>query len=100
MSTTKSYLFFLFLIFTTFVYTVSGYASSYSRLVSSGIEHRPRPRSSVGEQPLAKIAIHKSVIALHESASIHASPFILGIKVKKKMVSIIFLCVLDVYIES
>jgi len=35
----------------------------------------------VGEQPLAKIAIHKTVLALHSSASITAAPFVLGIKV-------------------
>ncbi|CAJ1975048.1 unnamed protein product [Sphenostylis stenocarpa] len=33
-----------------------------------------------GEQPLAKIAIHKTVLALHSSASITAVPFVLGIK--------------------
>jgi len=36
---------------------------------------------NVGEQPLAKIAIHKTVLALHSSATITASPFVLGIKV-------------------
>lgn len=34
-----------------------------------------------GEQPLSKIAIHKTVLALHSSASITASPFVLGNKV-------------------
>ncbi|CAJ1975044.1 unnamed protein product [Sphenostylis stenocarpa] len=33
-----------------------------------------------GEQPLAKIAIHKILLALHSSASITAAPFLLGIK--------------------
>ncbi|KAL5146143.1 putative inactive purple acid phosphatase 27 [Glycine soja] len=33
-----------------------------------------------GEQPLAKIAIHKTVLALHSSASIIAVPFVLGTK--------------------
>ncbi|XLT43593.1 hypothetical protein HN873_036197, partial [Arachis hypogaea] len=33
-----------------------------------------------GEQPLAKIAIHKAVVSLHSNASIAASPFLLGTK--------------------
>ncbi|KAK7350703.1 hypothetical protein VNO77_09587 [Canavalia gladiata] len=33
-----------------------------------------------GEQPLAKIAIHKTVLALHSSASITASPFLMANK--------------------
>ncbi|KAI3785862.1 hypothetical protein L1987_44988 [Smallanthus sonchifolius] len=74
----KNIIFFLFLISTTFVYTVSSRSSSYSRLISSGFEHHRR--APIGEQPLAKIAIHKVVIALHKSASIHANPFILGLK--------------------
>ncbi|KAK3225085.1 hypothetical protein Dsin_004947 [Dipteronia sinensis] len=32
----------------------------------------------IGEQPLSKIAIHKTVLALSDSASIGAYPFILG----------------------
>ncbi|XP_076895163.1 putative inactive purple acid phosphatase 27 [Bidens hawaiensis] len=38
-----------------------------------GVGHGP-----IGEQPLAKISIHKVVIALHESASIRANPSLLG----------------------
>ncbi|KAK4773313.1 hypothetical protein SAY87_028332 [Trapa incisa] len=34
----------------------------------------------IGEQPLSKIAIHKATPALHDSASISASPVILGLK--------------------
>lgn len=34
-----------------------------------------------GEQPLSKIAIHKTVVSLHTSASVTATPYILGTKV-------------------
>ncbi|KAI9175226.1 hypothetical protein LWI28_029256 [Acer negundo] len=34
----------------------------------------------IGEQPLSRIAIHKTVLALHNSASIRAYPFVLGLK--------------------
>lgn len=34
-----------------------------------------------GEQPLSKIAIHKAIIAFHDSASIRAHPVLLGLKV-------------------
>lgn len=34
-----------------------------------------------GEQPLSKIAIHRATISLHRSASVRASPSVLGIKV-------------------
>ncbi|RHN68638.1 putative phosphodiesterase I [Medicago truncatula] len=37
--------------------------------------------NGIGEQPLSKIAIHKTILALHSSASITASPFLLGNKV-------------------
>ncbi|KAM7483449.1 hypothetical protein LguiB_008032 [Lonicera macranthoides] len=37
-------------------------------------------RAAIGEQPLSKIAIHQTVLALHESASIKASPLLLGLK--------------------
>ncbi|KEH34962.1 putative phosphodiesterase I [Medicago truncatula] len=36
--------------------------------------------NGIGEQPLSKIAIHKTILALHSSASITASPFLLGNK--------------------
>ncbi|XP_049934830.1 probable inactive purple acid phosphatase 27 isoform X3 [Nymphaea colorata] len=36
-----------------------------------------------GHQPLAKIAIHRTTLALHESASIKVSPVILGLKGEK-----------------
>lgn len=35
----------------------------------------------IGEQPLSKIAIHKAVLALRDSASIKAKPDLLGLKV-------------------
>lgn len=34
-----------------------------------------------GEQPLSKIAIHKTVVSLHSTASITATPALLGTKV-------------------
>lgn len=36
----------------------------------------------IGEQPLSKIAIHKATPAFHDSASISASPVLLGLKVR------------------
>lgn len=36
----------------------------------------------IGEQPLSRIAIHKATPALHDSASISASPVLLGLKVR------------------
>ncbi|KAF7833979.1 putative inactive purple acid phosphatase 27 [Senna tora] len=33
-----------------------------------------------GEQPLSKIAIHKAIVSLHSSASVRASPSLLGMK--------------------
>lgn len=38
---------------------------------------------AIGEQPLSKIAIHKTKLALRDSASIKATPLVLGIKVSK-----------------
>ncbi|KAL8250333.1 hypothetical protein R6Q59_034026 [Mikania micrantha] len=73
---------FLFLVTSSFVYSVSSHGSFYSRLVSSGSESESEhpPHVPIGEQPLAKIAIHKAVLALHKSAFIHANPFVLGSK--------------------
>lgn len=34
-----------------------------------------------GDHPLSKIAIHKATVALRDSASIKAHPFVLGLKV-------------------
>jgi hypothetical protein len=36
-----------------------------------------------GEQPLSKIAIHKTTSALRESVSIQANPVVLGLQVQK-----------------
>ncbi|KAK3043264.1 hypothetical protein RJ639_002507 [Escallonia herrerae] len=36
--------------------------------------------AAIGEQPLSKIAIHKAVLALRESASVKAYPSLLGLK--------------------
>jgi len=41
--------------------------------------------NGIGEQPLSKIAIHKTILALHSSASITASPFLLGNKVQTNL---------------
>lgn len=60
------------------------HASSYSPLIRSDLGRRP-----TDEQPLSKIAVHKALIALHESASIQASPLLLGLKVN--MVYFIYL---------
>ncbi|KAI3764735.1 hypothetical protein L2E82_14748 [Cichorium intybus] len=54
------------------------HAFSVSRLVNSGLDHRLR--APIGEQPLAKIALHKAVIAVHASATVRVSPSLLGIK--------------------
>ena len=53
------------------------------RVVSSLLCFITSPSASAadvhgGEQPLAKIAIHKTVLALRDSASIFASPSLLG----------------------
>lgn len=36
------------------------------------------------EQPLSKIAIHKATLALSDSASVKAKPYVLGLGVGKK----------------
>lgn len=38
-------------------------------------------RVLAGEQPLSKIAIHKTVLALRDSVFINASPLLLGLRV-------------------
>lgn len=40
---------------------------------------------SHGDQPFSKIAIHKAMFALHDSAFVKASPTVLGIKVSFSM---------------
>lgn len=65
----------------TFVYRVSHASSSYSRLVSISHDYH-FIHAPIGEQPLAKIAIQKAVIAIHESASVRVNPFLLGFQVK------------------
>lgn len=67
---------FLFLVSNVVVYKVSQASLSYSRLGLDQHLHAPG-----GEQPLAKIAIHNSVIAIHESACIRANPTLLGLEV-------------------
>ncbi|CAI9280529.1 unnamed protein product [Lactuca saligna] len=71
---------FLLLFSNAIVYKVC-HASSYSRLISGGVDHHHH--SPINKQPLAIIAIHKTVIALHESASIRSNlnSLLLGIKV-------------------
>ncbi|KVH98147.1 Iron/zinc purple acid phosphatase-like C-terminal domain-containing protein [Cynara cardunculus var. scolymus] len=51
------------------------HASSHSSLIRNDLGGR-----SIDEQPLAKIAIYKAVILLHESASIQADPLLLGLE--------------------
>ncbi|XP_061371796.1 probable inactive purple acid phosphatase 27 [Gastrolobium bilobum] len=46
--------------------------------LSMGLAHNDM--NGFGEQPLSKIAIHKTILALHSSASITAAPFLLGNK--------------------
>ncbi|XP_071710006.1 probable inactive purple acid phosphatase 27 [Rutidosis leptorrhynchoides] len=53
-------------------------ASSYSNLETNDLDRHIH--ALIGEQPLAKINIQQAVFALHESASISAKPFILGLK--------------------
>ena len=77
----KLLILFLLLVSNGFVYRFCDASLFYSRLISSGLENR-LPRAPIGEQPLAKIAIHKAVFALHKSASIRAKPFLLGLKVQ------------------
>ena len=48
-------------------------------LVQFAAAHNSKPHA--GEQPLSKIAIHRAVLALHENASIKATPVVLGTKV-------------------
>lgn len=45
---------------------------------------------SHGDQPLSKIAIHKAISALHESAYVKASPEILGMKVRSNSAMFFF----------
>ncbi|KAL7606313.1 hypothetical protein Lser_V15G17398 [Lactuca serriola] len=68
----------VFLLFSNALVDRVCHASFYSRLISSGVDHHLH--SPINEQPLAKIAIHKIVIALHESASIRSNPLLLGFK--------------------
>ncbi|MFS8000540.1 hypothetical protein Hanom_Chr12g01179571 [Helianthus anomalus] len=73
---------FMLLVSNDIAYGVVHHASSYPSHVSNVPEQRVHDAPIV-EQPLAKIDIHKAVIALHESASIRANPFLLGSKVRK-----------------
>ncbi|XP_061371822.1 probable inactive purple acid phosphatase 24 isoform X2 [Gastrolobium bilobum] len=49
----------------------------FSKL-SMGLVHNDM--NGFGEQPLSKIAIHKTILALRSSASITAAPYVLGNK--------------------
>ncbi|KAJ0436362.1 hypothetical protein HanHA300_Chr16g0589931 [Helianthus annuus] len=72
---------FLLLVSNDIAYGVVHHASSYPSHVSNVPEQHVH--APIVEQPLAKIDILKAVIALHESASIRANPFLLGSKVRK-----------------
>nr|XP_043616361.1 nucleotide pyrophosphatase/phosphodiesterase-like [Erigeron canadensis] len=73
-------LFFL-LISNAFIHrSVCHASSSYSQAESSYFDSHLHVLTS--EQPLAKIAIQKTVLALHESAFISAKPSVLGLKGK------------------
>ncbi|KVI06206.1 Iron/zinc purple acid phosphatase-like C-terminal domain-containing protein [Cynara cardunculus var. scolymus] len=50
----------------------TSHASSYH---SHGHRH-----VKINEQPLSEIAIHEAVLALHENATVKASPYVLGLK--------------------
>ncbi|KAL9996408.1 putative phosphodiesterase I [Helianthus debilis subsp. tardiflorus] len=69
---------FLLLVSNDIAYGVVHHASSYPSHVSNVPEQHVH--APIVEQPLAKIDILKAVIALHESASIRANPFLLGSK--------------------
>lgn len=43
--------------------------------------HNKSGSKKFNEQPLSDIAIHEAVLALHENASVKASPYVLGLKV-------------------
>ncbi|XP_023743653.1 nucleotide pyrophosphatase/phosphodiesterase [Lactuca sativa] len=67
------------LVSNAFVYGICD-ASSYSSLVSSSLDHQLHAPNPITEQPLAKIALHKAIIALHASASVRVNPTLLGAK--------------------
>lgn len=46
--------------------------------------------AAIGEQPLSQIAVEKATIALSGSASIRASPDVLGIKVRLLQTNLVF----------
>jgi len=50
-------------------------------LLNSNIVLCSAHANGFGEQPLSKIAIHKTVLSLHSNASLTATPSILGTKV-------------------
>ncbi|KAM0060094.1 putative phosphodiesterase I [Helianthus debilis subsp. tardiflorus] len=52
--------------------------SCYYRTLAGG--HRQGGSTKFNEQPLAEIAIYEAVLALHEDASVKASPNVLGLK--------------------
>jgi len=50
-------------------------------LLNSNIVLCSAHANGFGEQPLSKIAIHKTLVSLHNNASVTATPSILGTKV-------------------
>lgn len=53
----------------------------FTTLVILGFTHSGLVCAQIGDQPLAKIHILKTTLALHDSASIRAYPSVLGIQV-------------------
>lgn len=76
-----------FLVSNDFAYGV-WHATSHPSLVSGLDPHVDH--ASIGEHPLAKIAIRKVVIALNESATIRVNSLLLGSKVTKGYLRDIF----------
>lgn len=81
--TTKNNLLTLFLLLSTFFVSKLSNALSNSHLTGTPPNHHHHHHHApASEQPLAKIAIHKAVNALQESACITANPLLMGCQVK------------------
>ncbi|XP_052626403.1 probable inactive purple acid phosphatase 27 [Lactuca sativa] len=77
--TTKNNLLTLFLLLSTFFVSKLSNALSNSHLTGTPPNHHHHHHHApASEQPLAKIAIHKAVNALQESACITANPLLMG----------------------
>ena len=65
---------------------------SYSSVIKQHSDGKEKGRVVVGEQPLSKIAIHKTVAAFRQSVAVKASPLLLGIKVYISVSMYIVIC--------